>query len=73
MELGLILSFVPRSGLGLTLMGLLFDALLFHVNGLVMVIKPLLVFERGIATLDLAPVGGLSGVDVLMVSQVDFL
>ena len=71
MEFSLI--FLPRGVFWRMLMGMLFDALLFQVNGLVMVIKPLLVFELGIAALELAPVGGLSGVDVLMVSQVDFL
>ena len=48
-------------------------SLLIPVNGLVMLIKPLLVSERGIAPLDFAFVGGLACVNILMISPVDFL
>ena len=51
----------------------LVGSLLILVNGLVMLVKPLLVAERGIAPLEFAFVGGLACVNVLMISQVDFL
>ena len=79
MEFGLI--FIPRSGLGhILLCGLgrilmeqLAGSLFIHVNGLVVLIKPLLVAERGIAPLDFAFVGGLAWVNILMIFQVGFL
>ena len=46
---------------------------LYLVYSLVMVVKPLMVAERGIAPLDFALVGGLACVNILMVFKIDFL
>ena len=70
MEYGLIL--ILNSGL-VRLLGLHTDFLTILVNGLVVLIKPLLVAEGGTAPLNFAFVGGLTRVNILMVSQIDLL
>ena len=65
--------FLNRSGFDRLLPRLRSGLPLNLVLSLVMVVKPLLVAERGIAPLDFAFVGGLTSVNILMVFEIDFL
>ena len=67
MEFGFILIRISAKIIRLT------DILTILVNGLKVLIKPLLVPEWGTAPLDSAFVGGLARVNILMVSKIDLL